>query len=150
MLKKECIYRVNNLETSADAISFLVKKLVNRGIVTNQYENAILEREADYPTGIKTDSINIAIPHADYSQVNESVLAVLVSETPIEFNRMEEPEETIGVNIVILMAIDSPHGHLEVLAKLGDLFSKKDVLTSIYEQKDTNEIYSILQKEVFK
>ncbi len=80
-------------------------------------KKALLEREEEFPTGLQIGDINVAVPHADHIYVKESEIILCTLENPVEFQRMDNPEKEVKVSIIILMAINNPDTHIEVLQK---------------------------------
>ena len=148
MLSKDLIFVDLNGKTSEDVLSSLVDYLVATNIVMPEYKTAILEREAEYPTGIYTDGVNVAIPHADYQVVNEDAIAVAVLKEPVKFARMEDPDSLIDVSIVIMLAIVEPHGHIEKLAKVSDLVMNQELLSKVVQCSGKDEIYDLLMDKL--
>lgn len=94
---------------------------IARGWARQGYVEALLEREAAYPTGIATASARVALAHADPVWVQHPALLVAVLAEPVLFHSMEEPSVTIPVDTVFLMLIDRPEAHLALLGQLVNL-----------------------------
>lgn len=54
-----------NPATAEGIISFMSERLAQAGYVDGSFCEAVLEREKKYPTGLKTKTHAVAIPHAD-------------------------------------------------------------------------------------
>ena len=128
------ILRIENAETNTEVLKQMCEHLCQKGIVKDTYCGAILEREKNYPTGLNTHGINVAIPHADVCHVNTASLCVAVLDPAVDFHAMDEPEDAVAVSLVIMLVLTEPHGHLEMLQKIGGVVQNqgggKKIMTS--------------------
>ena len=58
---------------------------------------------------------------------------------------MEEPENIIPVKIVIMLALDEPHGHIEMLQKIVTLIKNQKAKQAILKASSKEKIYEILE-----
>src|SRR5690554_2839083 len=100
-------------ETKEDILRRLADLLEENGYVKESYYDALLEREAKFPTGIITNTTGVAIPHTDIEHVNQPAIAVATLKTPVLFNRMDDFEEVTPVNIIIMLAIKDSDAQLK-------------------------------------
>ncbi|WP_203247288.1 PTS sugar transporter subunit IIA [Sporosarcina beigongshangi] len=119
-------------------------RLTDRGFVNGDFINAIIKRERDFPTGIKIQSIGIAIPHADTEYVNQASIIVGVLSEPVVFQQMVSDED-IAVNIVFMLAIKKPEQQLTMLQKLVDIIQDDATLKSICGATSELEIATIMR-----
>lgn len=138
------ILELGDVEDNTEALTLLTDYLLEKGFVKEGYREAILEREAAFPTGLSTGEINIAIPHADTSFVNQAALCVGILKKPVKFSAMDEPDHQIDVNIIIVLALKEAHGHLEMLQKVVELIKDQDNLKKIVMAGDMKPAYDII------
>ncbi|MBS4804197.1 MAG: PTS sugar transporter subunit IIA [Clostridium sp.] len=137
------VYRNLDFNTSNDILSFLADKLKEEGYAKEGYKEAILKREVEYPTGLPAE-IKIAIPHCDHTLVNESAIAVGVLNNTVNFQAMDDPSKTLDVQIVIMLALDEPHGHIEMLQKIVQLIKSSEDLKRIIEATSDEEVLQVI------
>lgn len=137
------VYRNLEFNTSNDLLSFLADKLKEEGFAKEGYKEAILKREAEYPTGLPAD-VKIAIPHCDHTLVNKSAIAVGVLNNTVNFQAMDDPSKTLDVQIVIMLALDEPHGHIEMLQKIVQLIKSSEDLKKIIEVTSDEEVLQVI------
>ncbi|VYT81521.1 PTS sugar transporter subunit IIA [Clostridium tertium] len=137
------VYRNLDFNTSNDILSFLADKLKEEGYAKEGYKEAILKREVEYPTGLPAE-IKIAIPHCDHTLVNESAIAVGVLNNTVNFQAMDDPSKTLDVQIVIMLALDEPHGHIEMLQKIVQLIKSSDDLKKIIEATSDEDVLQVI------
>lgn len=138
------VLKLTNVNTDKEVLTALANHLYEEGYVTKDYNQSILEREEMFPTGLSTGAINIAIPHADIKNVKKGALCVGITETPVQFSAMDEPDDKIDVNIIIMMALEEAHGHMEMLKKAVELIKNQNELKRILEAKDSKSAHKIL------
>jgi PTS system galactitol-specific IIA component len=138
------IVKLNNVKTDKEVLSEIADNLYDKGYVKEGYKQAILEREAEFPTGIFTGGINVAIPHADVNFVNQASIAVGILDEPVKFHVMDEPENEIDVNLIIMLALKEAHGHIEMLQKVVSLIQNQESIKEILSSDDLKTVYKII------
>ncbi|NLZ54427.1 MAG: PTS sugar transporter subunit IIA [Thermoanaerobacteraceae bacterium] len=133
-------------QTKEDVIKEMATILINNGYVKETYLKAILEREKVFPTGLYTESLGVAIPHADIEHVIKPAIAVATLKNPVKFNVMENPENEIDIKIVFMLAITDPKMQVNVLKNLVSLFQNKELLIRLSEI-DNKQSMSLLLAE---
>ncbi|GLI20207.1 PTS glucitol transporter subunit III [Tepidanaerobacter syntrophicus] len=144
LIKKDNIFTKKLFKDKESVLEFFSEILVKNGKVSDEFKEALLEREKNYPTGLLVGDINVAIPHADSVYVKESEILLCTLKNPIPFKRMDMPDEEVEVSIVILLAINSPDDHIEILQKIISLIQNQDILKKIFNESDNDKISEIL------
>lgn len=146
-LNFENVLVFRNLEflNSTEALNFLSSKLYEKGYVKKEYLAAILEREKKYPTALPSVDIKIAIPHATHTLVNNAALSIGILKSPIEFRSMGDSNIILNVQIIIMLALKEPHGHIEMLQKIVKLIKNPDALKSIVNASSIEEVLNKLK-----
>jgi PTS system galactitol-specific IIA component len=142
---KDLVFRDLDFSNNIEALKFLSSKLYEKGYVKKEYEQAILDRENEYPTGLPSVDIKIAIPHADHTLVKKAALAIGVLKNSVEFKSMEDPEKSLDVSIIIMLALNEPHGHIEMLQNIVRLIQNPNVLKEIVEASSNDEVIGKLE-----
>lgn len=142
------ILKLNQEKTDIEVLSALADRLCEQGLVKDTYKKAILDREAEYPTGLFTGNINIAIPHADIKHVNKASICVGIIENPIKFHAMDEPANEIDVRLVIMLALTEAHGHIKMLQKVVALIQNQELVKKVMESTDLKTVYEIIKKQL--
>lgn len=140
------ILRIENAKTNMEVLTRMCQHLCEKGIVKDTYCEAILERERNFPTGLNTHGINIAIPHADVCHVNMASLCVAVLDPAVDFHAMDEPEDAIAVSLVIMLVLTEPHGHLEMLQKIVGLIQNQEDVKQIIVAEDKSAIETVIRR----
>jgi len=127
-------------------IRYLGSLLYERGLVRDTFVEATLAREKEMPTGLPIGEINAAIPHADIEHVVEPALAVATLNEPVSFQVMVDPDESVKVSIVFLLALNKPHDQIEMLQKVAMILQDSTLLQALMGAKSSREMLEILSK----
>lgn len=133
-----------NAETWDEVLIKLSKNLISKGFVKESYLNAVIEREKEFPTGLPTDGIGVAIPHTDIQHVIKPCIAVGVLGRPVRFNAMDDPTEGIDVKIVFMLAINDSKDQLKILNRLITIFQENELLLKITKARSPKEVCCLL------
>lgn len=132
-----------------DALSQIADNLLAQGYVKEGYKQAILDREAAYPTGLPSPRPTVAIPHANYQLVKKTTISVATLAHPVKFHDMGDIKNVLDVDVIIMMAIGQPHGQVEMLQKIVDVIQDDQLRHAIAEATDADALYQLLMK-IFK
>lgn len=130
--------RTNLLEQMSDV-------LIREEYVKDSYKEAVVVREKEFPTGLPTKGISVAIPHTDSQHVIHEGFLVGVVESPVNFEVMASPGECVDVEIVFMLAIKEPENQLIMLQKLIGLCQNEMALKVIKEGKEVAKINQLLR-----
>lgn len=135
--------------SSEEVIEILSSRLFEVGIVTDTYYEAVIERELKFPTGLNVaGNYKVAIPHTDITHVNCPGIAFASLPNPVKWGNIENPEEKIGVQLVFLLAIQTPEEQVHTLQHLMGLFSDLVFLTTLFEETNPQKIQNILNEKL--
>lgn len=110
--------------TDREALAELAAHARDQGYVEAGYEEALLAREAEFPTGLDVPAaeFGIAIPHADPDHVTEGAVLLGLPERPVPFRSMDDPEEAVDAEAVVLLLVTEEEGYAAFLSNLANLF----------------------------
>ena len=116
------------------------------GATKESYFDAMLERERAYPTGLPTEGVKVAIPHADVEHVNYSAFAIATLANPVKFGEMGgAPEDLLDVKIVMMLANADPDEQVKTLRRMVDMFDEPATLQALVESKTSAQIVTLLR-----
>ena len=113
------------------------------GYVRDTFVDAVLEREKKFATGLPTPTIQVAIPHADVEHVLRPAIAIGVLEETVPFGEMGNPEATVPVKIVCMLAVTESETLVSLLQNLVAIFQNVELLTQIVKAADAAQIAAI-------
>ncbi len=134
-------------QNAEDVLKALADRVYEDGSVKDTYFQAMYDREKAYPTGLPTEGIKVAIPHAEVEHVNYSAFAIATLPNPVKFGEMGAgPDSTLDVQIIMMLANADPDEQVKTLRKMVDLFDEPDSLVSIMDAKTAGEVVDILKE----
>lgn len=131
-------------ENSEEVIRKLGQLLVDHQKVTAEYVEEAARREKEFPTGLPTPEVKVALPHTGSSHVLASGLAVGVLEHPVPFRLMGDPEHSADVQVVFLLAIREKTGQVTALQQMVQLLQNGGVLKRAASAADIETLYQAI------
>lgn len=131
-------------ECFAELLEVLVAK--NPELNRKEAMNALIAREEKMSTAVFPF---VAVPHALCSSAGDTLVAVGISRTGIEFEPLE-PEtnsEHPVVNVIfeILFEEKDTQTHLDVLRDILQLVSNPDFVKNVLQAKTSQEVYDLIE-----
>lgn len=143
--KPEWILLDASAKDSTDIIRQLCALLRQSGCIGERYCQDVIEREKEYPTGLPSEGVTAAIPHAFSDDVKETAVAIAVLREPVLFRNIADYDEELPVSLVFLLANGTGDGeHMDSLQELMDSMSRPSLLTAVKNAADAEEIREIL------
>lgn len=124
-----------------DLLSDVMKILVSKNYVEQEFKEALIEREREFPTGLQLDGYAVAIPHGGSQYVLKDFITPVTLKNPISMNRMDNPEETLEVDILFIIGLGKSETHLQCLKELMRLIQDPNVIEDL---KKGTSLMSIL------
>jgi len=147
LLNTENILAGVQAQDAQDAIHTLTATLVKSGSVTPEFGEDVWKREQTFPTGLPTQPLAVAIPHADPDHVNQSSVCIGILKSPVRFAQMGTDGSTVlDVQIVFLLAIKEREKQVEMLQQLVTLIQTGSLLSGLAGAKDSEEAFALIQK----
>ncbi len=136
-----------DVKSDSDVLSFMARHLLKEGKVKKGYEEHLLAREFDYPTGLYLGEINVAIPHTDYQYANTTQVAIATLNNPVLWRSMEDPDETLSVSVVVLSIFDHPEHQLKVLQQIMGVLQNQECVAEITKATTPQQVISAFEKK---
>jgi PTS system galactitol-specific IIA component len=135
-----------------EAISALAAVLRTHLYVKDSYLEAVLTREEEFPTGLRTMDVHVAIPHCDVGHCLKPGIAVGVLSKPVQFLEMATTDQVVDTEIIFLLAITEPDHQVVWLSRLVNLFQTPGFLAKLRDVSSPaighKTIIDALEKEV--
>ena len=122
--------------------------LTEQGYAKDTYAQAIVDREANFPTALDMSGLNVAIPHCDVANVNKAAFCMAVLKRPVDWHKMDDPDDTCKVSVVVMLALTEAHAHLEMLQKVVALLQNQDLVAEIVSSDSAAEAYSLAKDQL--
>lgn len=121
-----CFVRPEHEAGSAGALRLLATAAVEQGYAHESFVDAVLEREATFPTGLPLP-VPVAIPHADARHIVKPGLAALVPQAPLRFGEMGSKTRTVDARFVLMLLVDDPGQQVTLLGRLIAALRRPDL-----------------------
>ncbi|GAA3013107.1 PTS sugar transporter subunit IIA [Tetragenococcus solitarius] len=125
------------------------QQVLEKGWVTKDFSEKILERERSFPTGIDQGDFGIAIPHTDPEWVKQEFIALIIPDKPVLFQRMDDINQDIQADFIFILGLNQPHEQLVMLQNLMQLIQNTELLKKLYQQTNNNDILRFLKEYNF-
>jgi galactitol PTS system EIIA component len=123
-----------------DLLFHITETLVSKNYAEKEFKEALIIREKEFPTGLQLDGYAVAIPHGGSQYVKQDFISVVTLRNPIFMNRMDDPEESLAIDILFILGFSGSETHLEGLKELMGVIQNPKV---IEELKKGTSILSI-------
>jgi PTS system galactitol-specific IIA component len=117
-----------NKKKREEVLENLSNAAINAGYAKPGYYEAILKREEEYPTGLHTPEIEVAIPHADAEWANTPSLTIGLLEHPVTFRPMGGEGGDVAAEIVFMLTINQPKQQINFLRAFSKLMAEPQLL----------------------
>ena len=128
-------------ENAEEAIRAVGANLIKGGYVKDSYLPAVIEREAEYPTGLQLRTIGVAMPHTAGVHVNMPAICVAKLEKPVEFGHMGDPDTKVQAELLFMMAIKNPDEQLDMLKKVMSVFTNDEAVEKLSAAASQDALY---------
>lgn len=135
----------NNYE---EAIRKVGKKLFDNGYVKDTYIDAVVAREAEFPTGLHLENIDIAMPHTAGIHVNTPAVCVAKLAKPVVFSHMGDPKTKVNATLLFMMAIKNPDEQIETLQAVMGVFTNQEAIEELKAAKTEAELFDVAKKYI--
>lgn len=126
---------------STEVICKMANALYEANKVNAEYKDAVIAREEQFPTGLPSGEIAVAIPHTDVKYVKDPAIAFASLKEPVEFANMGVKTQKVKVKFVVMLAMKEPHSQVSLLQKLMALFQNQTFLAELLEITTADELY---------
>lgn len=126
--------------------SYIFQKLKQENYVAESFLDALREREKEYPTGLKTHFMGVAIPHTDPQHIKKPFIFIAKLKEPIKFGQMGSVDEQVEVQYAFVLGFDKGEQQLVLLQNLMMMFSDEETMNRLSEAISEKEMYTIVKQ----
>jgi len=118
---------------------------IEGGYATEGYAEDVIERENLYPTGLPTDVLKVAMPHAMVQDhVKNAAIVIARPAAPIIFKEMGDGVSDIPADIVFMLVAKGDKEHLAVLQRLVCVFAEPACMGHLASTRTPGELIDVL------
>lgn len=131
--------------TAEEAIRALAALLVAGGSAEPGFADDVWAREQVYPTGLPTEPVKVALPHADPDHVLHTAIGVAVLAQPVPFGEMgTDGSVPLPVEILFMLAIKEREKQVEMLRTVAEMIQAPELLQSLKRATSPHEVLALL------
>jgi len=123
--------------------------LLDKQLVNDEFIDAIIDREHNYPTGLDLAPVaeglpNVAIPHTEteYCKTKAVVFVKLTHE--VVFYNMIAPDQELKVSYLFFIINDEKTNQTNVLSNLMAFMTNEENMRTLEQKETPEEIYEFL------
>lgn len=124
-----------NFSSCQQALEHIGQEMLAKGVVHETYPSALIEREANFPTGIALESHAVAIPHCEAVHAKSPAIYLIRPDTPVLFQRADDDGE-IAVSLIIALIVENPNAQLKLLRRLFSELQNPKTLDALLAVSD--------------
>lgn len=151
LFAEDTVY-ISEQQNQKDVFKEIARKLLEKGLVTEEYLDNLIDREEHYPTALPLSPIdsclpNIAIPHTETQYVNVTRIIPVKLEQAVTFHNMILPEEKLDVSFLFMILNNEEKEQAGLLASIMDFINRQDKesLIKFFNSKNPERIYQYLE-----
>lgn len=144
ILNRELILVGLEASTADQAIRILAQNMRDKGYVKDTFVEAVLQREATYPTGMPTE-VPVGMPHTDVEHCLRPGISLGILKSPVLFQTMGEPARSVAVNLIFLLSVVNPANQVKVLHRLIDFFQQSAKIRELARVRTADDAMMILR-----
>ncbi|EOG03386.1 hypothetical protein WOY_01860 [Enterococcus faecium EnGen0372] len=131
------------VKNKEEAFLIAAQRLEKMGYVNENYLNGLIAREREFPTGLITKYLNIALPHSECEYVEKPFIFVMQLKNPIYFYQMGDSQEMTVENLFFL-GIKEPKEQVGLLQAFMNLFMDETFVENYKKQETPQNIYELI------
>lgn len=129
-------------------LQLISTKMMDSGLVTADFPQAIIEREEKYPTGLSTKGLGVAMPHTEADHVLRESFSVTILREPVVFREMGNSANRLPVHIIFMLALKNPQTQLNMLQGIVHMIQKPEFLEELYREQKKERIHQRILEEL--
>ncbi|MGM0216823.1 PTS sugar transporter subunit IIA [Enterococcus sp. AZ109] len=133
--------------TENEAFEKVAEKLKNEGMVNAHYLDGIMKREAEFPTGLITQHINIALPHSDPEYVEQGFVYVCRLTHEVSCRQMGDSAE-MRTKDLFFLGIKDGKNQVGLLQQFMNLFMDEGFVNQYVSIQDNEEMYELFMNHI--
>lgn len=130
-LFEDLVYLNKEYKNYEDLLSQVMETLISKNYVEPGFQQALVDREKEFPTGLQLDGYAVAIPHGGSQFVKKDFISLVTLKNPLKMNRMDDPEEFLEVDVLFIIGFGKSETHLQGLRELMDLIQNPQVIEDL-------------------
>lgn len=128
--------------TSDALVDYAADNLAALGFIETTYQEALKEREREYPTGLQTPTFAVAIPHTDPSHIKKPFIYIIKLANSVTFGQMGTTDEFVAAKYAFFLGFDKGEDQLQLLQNLMAMFMDQETMLGLEEEVNETKIFT--------
>ncbi|QCR36813.1 PTS galactitol transporter subunit IIA [Nissabacter sp. SGAir0207] len=129
------------------ALRHIGQQMLAQGVVKASYPEALLAREAEFPTGIALERHAVAIPHCSAEHACRPALYLIRPTAPVPFQQADDAC-LVAVSLIIALIVTDPQQQLVLLRTLFSQLQEPGFLDALLSVPD-DELGAYFARHLF-
>ncbi|MEF9938331.1 PTS sugar transporter subunit IIA [Carnobacterium sp.] len=125
-----------------ELFAVIAERLLELGYVYSDYLAGITLREQNFPTGLITQHLNIALPHSDTEYVKKPFIYIVRLKQPVIVRQMGDNQEML-VKDIFFLGIKEPTKQVGLLQLLITLFQEEAFMEALQNVEESEAMYAL-------
>lgn len=125
-----------------ELFAVIAERLLELGYVYSDYLTGITLRERNFPTGLITKHLNIALPHSDTEYVKKPFIYIVRLKQPVIVRQMGDNQEIL-VKDIFFLGIKEPTKQVGLLQLLITLFQEEAFMEALQNVEESEAMYAL-------
>lgn len=132
-------------DSCTDLYQKIAHKLEDANVVETSYFKALTAREKEFPTGLNTQYLPIALPHANPENVKKAFIAVVKTTSQINMKQMGTNEDMESQYFFFLGIVKEKQDlQVKLLQRFMQLMNDESFVKSFKKLSKPEEVYEFL------
>lgn len=150
LFKPDLIY-IEDFNEQDEAFEKISYKLLEKGLVKEEYLEALKNREEEFPTGIDLSVVdsrlpNVAIPHTESGFCNITKVVVTKLKNELSFKNMMDSSKELKVRYLFMILNATSGEQVNILANLMEFVTNKENMDNLERANTIDEIYKVVSQ----
>lgn len=130
-----------------EALTHIGERMVQAGVVGATYPQALVKREAEFPTGIQLERHAVAIPHCEATHARCPAIYLIRPDTTVEFFQADD-DGTVPASLIIALIVTHPSEQLKLLRQLFSQLQEPAFLESLLTAPE-DQLSALFKQHIF-
>ena len=145
-LKEELILLNLDASNREELFKQVANTYLEKGLVTEGYYECLSQREDNYPTGLQMEDYSVGIPHGEPEHVKESFVSIVTLTEPITIYKMENPEESVPIDVFFFLGLGDGALHLNILRETIGVIQEKTLIKKLKQASSAKDALALVKE----
>ena len=145
LFDENLVFLEPEISCKTDLFKWFAAYMEQAGYVKESYYDNITLREKEYPTGLQTSTVGVAIPHTDPENLKKPFIAVIRPKNSISFEPMGIAEGAINAELIFMLGVLKDGQQVTALQNLMGLLCNIEAVSALMSVEQKKEIINIIK-----